>query len=65
MDSLKYLSEQRFISFSEVASYYGLRYEDVDDILIKVGLKWEENILFATLPTNGQVNFIYQACKIE
>lgn len=63
VDSLKYLSEQRFISFSEVASYYGLRYEDVDDILIKVGLKWEENILFATLPTNGQVNFIYQACK--
>mgnify|MGYP001069184290 CR=1 FL=1 len=63
VDSLKYLSKQRFTAFSEIASYYGLKRDEMSDILVKVGLKWEENILFESLPTNNQVDAVYQHFK--
>lgn len=63
VDSLKYLSKQRFTAFSEIASYYGLKRDEVDDILVEIGLAWEENILFESLPTNDKVMSVYQQYK--
>lgn len=63
IDSLQYLSKQRFTAFSEIASYYGLKRNEVNNMLTRIGLKWDTNLLFESLPTNTLIESVYQQYK--
>lgn len=64
-ESLKYLSNQRFISFSELASYYGIQENEKDIIEKSFDILWTHNFLQSALPQNEKVKRFYSAYKAK
>lgn len=58
-ESLAYMSKQRFVAFSEIASYYGLSKEESSAFLKKIGMRWDDVLLFDKLNENGKVKEVY------
>lgn len=62
-ESLQYLSNQRFISFAELASYYGIREDEKDKIANAFGILWNQSFLQSTISRNEKLKKIYNAYK--
>ena len=62
-ESLQYLSNQRFITFAELASYYGISEGEKDTIANSFGILWNQSFLQKTLCKNENVKKFYDAYK--
>lgn len=62
-DSLQYLSNQHLIAFSELASYYGLTHEDVNDFIDQIGINWSDFIDYKGLTQNYNIKKLYEQFK--
>ena len=59
LDSLKYLSNQRFISFGTILEYYGFDEKKRRDIAEFYKIPLEKDFIFSNLKTNNVLNQIY------
>jgi hypothetical protein len=57
------LSKQRFISFSELASYYGIQEDERHTIEKTLGISWTQNFLQSTLARNENLKSFYEVYK--
>ena len=64
-DSLRYLSNQRFVAFSELASYYGVQEQEKVAIENAFGISWNQSFLQSMLAQNEKVKSFYDAYKAK